>query len=169
MVDENVQPVSQQAVEVKAEGSAESGDIVRGESASASDEIEEVELPMEADLPGGWDWDHLPDSQERKQTTGTEPSETESTPESEEDKGEPEGQSGGDDSSEGQGESEQESASEKSGEDASSEQGEPEEQSSEEGSTEETEPETTTLSPEEQASIVESATAQIELPPIYFD
>lgn len=112
----------------------------QGEVSLGDIEYNNIVLPRETDIPEDWDWE-----QSRPQnTTPVQPPKNEETGTNEESTAEP------------------------SGEEPSSTEISSEEQSSEEGSTEETEPETetTTLSPEEQASIVESALAPIELPSI---
>ena len=120
------------------------GDISNGQNTTLESERGEIELPAETDFPEDWDWEHIP-VESKTPATSVESTEASSTEEGTE--------------------STEEDVTEKSGEETS-----PAESSSEEeGSTEETEPETTTLSPEEQASIVESATAPIELPPIFFN
>ena len=116
-----------------------------GEVFKEDDEINRIELPVETDIPEGWDWKSYP---------GTDDSHGG-------------GNSSGKDSSGESGESESSTTGEPEGQ--SAEEDSTQESGSDEGSTEETETETTTLSPEEQASIVESATAPIELPPIFIN
>ena len=139
---------------------------------SSGTEFSEVELPAETAIPEDWDWKTFPtqapgkdDSANGGGSSGNDNTEKSGESGSSTTEGEPEGQSAEESSQSDEEESTKEDVTEKSGEETS-----PAESSSEEeGSTEETEPETTTLSPEEQASIVESATAPIELPPIFFN
>ena len=152
------------------EASTTNAGLLSGESNSSIGEVKEMELPTESDIPEGWDWNTPLETQTQMQSSTAESSSTEPTSESEERQGEPEGKPGEESSSEEGKEPEKESGSEKSDEESSSEQGEPEVQSSEEeGSTEESETEKPTYSSEEQSSIVESLTAPIILPPIFFN
>ena len=157
-----------------AAGATEASVVVAkdGEVPSEDGEIKETGLPVETDIPEDWDWKTFPtrapgkdDSANGGSSSGNDNTEKSGESESSTTEGEPEGQSAEESSQSDEEESTKEDVTEKSGEETS-----PAESSSEEeGSTEETEPETTTLSPEEQASIVESATAPIELPPIFFN
>ena len=157
------------------EASADSAHEAGG--SSTGPELAEAELPAETAFPDDWDWKTFPTQAPKKENSTTSPADggessgkdnTEKSGESESSttEGEPEGQSAEESSKSEEKESTEEDVTEKSGEDSSTEQGEPEEQSSEDT---ESETETSTLSPEEQASIVESATAPIELPPIFFN
>ena len=144
-------------------------DTPAGEVSSTDDEIEEIELPEETDIPKDWDWEKLPESQTKDPTSTTAAtSEKSSSDESGEEESQTESateKSGEESGTEGAN-PEKENQGEKSSEDVSSEEKSSEEESCSQEGESDSEPETTTLSPEVQASLVESATAPIELPKI---